>query len=128
MGDFFSVIVDIMLLAAIPAVLITFLFRILYGSFKGKPEIGVTLRGKRVYIPVVLGSFILIIWMIYSLFHMGSVSIAFAGATVLLAAMAPVFKVYLKTTWQNTFYIGYGFTLACILGFLTVAALLASRV
>ena len=126
MDDFFDQIVWIMLLAAIPAGLIMLLFRIFYGSFKGIPETKSILTEKRVYLPVALGSFTLMIWIFYSIFHIRSWTITNSGAAVLLATMAPVFKANLRTTWKNTIYLCYAFTLASVLVYFAMFALVAS--
>jgi hypothetical protein len=125
MDDFFSEIAELMILAAFVAGIVTLLFRFFYGSFKGRDETQRVLREKRVYLPVALGSFILVTWLTYSLFSIRSVAIAFYVAMAILVAMAPVFKLYTRTTWQNAIYLLYSFTVVNLVGFIPLFVLLA---
>ena len=125
MFDFLSEFGEFMILAAVAAGIITLLFRLFYGSFKGREETKRILQEKRFYLPVALGSFVSINWLTFSIFSMRSVSIAFSGAMAILAVMAPALKVSTRTTWKNAFYLLYSFAVVTTLGFAPIVVLLA---
>jgi hypothetical protein len=125
MDDLFTRILDLVIISGIPAGIVTILFRLFYGTFKGRAERDGVLRERRFYLPVAIGSFVWMFYLLYSLLEFGSYAIAFYGTVVILAAMALVFKVTTRTTWQGAFFMLYCFSVVTMVGFLPVFVLLA---